>query len=55
MSGLQANVREEMNRHAPLYGVGLDSLMEGELNTILSIHEDGIHRIQVRACARLPV
>jgi len=45
-SGLQAAVSEEMNRHAPLYGVGLESLMDSELNTIMSIHEDGLHRIQ---------
>ena len=40
-----------MARHAPLYGVGLESLSMKELETISHIHEEGlqqIHAIQQR-------
>eukprot|EP00951_Prasinocladus_malaysianus_P000585 scaffold4186_cov33-Prasinocladus_malaysianus.AAC.2 len=46
-SGLEANLKEEMTRHAPLYGANLESLHDSELGTLLHIHDDGIKRIRV--------
>jgi len=48
---LEASLQEEMSRHAPLYGAGLEALSLKELETISRIHEDGlrqIHAIQQR-------
>ncbi|XP_027080715.1 uncharacterized protein [Coffea arabica] len=48
---LEASLQEEMSRHAPLYGVGLEALSMKELETLSRIHEDGlrqIHTIQQR-------
>ena len=48
---LEASLQEEMTRHAPLYGVGLEALSMKELETISRIHEEGlrqIHSIQQR-------
>ncbi|XP_061964039.1 uncharacterized protein LOC133688545 isoform X2 [Populus nigra] len=36
---------EEMEQHAPLYGVGLESLSMESLENLLRIHEDGIKNI----------
>lgn len=46
---LEGQVQEEMSRHAPLYGAGLDALSMKELETLTQIHEEGlrmIHAIQ---------
>ncbi|KAH0465420.1 hypothetical protein IEQ34_005523 [Dendrobium chrysotoxum] len=51
IQSLEASVREEMTRHAPLYGVGLDTLSIQELETLARIHQEGlrqIHSIQQR-------
>lgn len=51
IQNLENSLREEMARHAPLYGVGLESLSMKELETISHIHEEGlrqIHAIQQR-------
>nr|CAD1827764.1 unnamed protein product [Ananas comosus var. bracteatus] len=48
---LEASLQEEMSRHAPLYGAGLEALSMKELETLKRIHEDGlrqIHSIQQR-------
>nr|GLL17342.1 uncharacterized protein LOC109172306 [Ipomoea trifida] len=48
---LEASLQEEMSRHAPLYGAGLDALSMKELETLARIHEEGlrqIHTIQQR-------
>ncbi|CAJ1973698.1 unnamed protein product [Sphenostylis stenocarpa] len=48
---LEASLQEEMSRHAPLYGAGLEALSLKELETLSRIHEDGlrqIHAIQQR-------
>ncbi|XP_008793966.2 uncharacterized protein LOC103710127 [Phoenix dactylifera] len=48
---LEASLQEEMARHAPLYGAGLESLSMKELETLSRIHEEGlrqIHAIQQR-------
>ncbi|KAI4379757.1 hypothetical protein MLD38_006011 [Melastoma candidum] len=48
---VEASLQEEMSRHAPLYGVGLESLSMKELETLMRIHEEGlrqIHAIQQR-------
>lgn len=42
---LEGQVQEEMTRHAPLYGVGLDALSMKELETLTQIHEDGLRLI----------
>ncbi|XP_026387623.1 uncharacterized protein LOC113282768 isoform X1 [Papaver somniferum] len=43
---LEASLQEEMSRHAPLYGAGLESLSMKELETISRIHEDGLRQIR---------
>ncbi|XP_057958521.1 uncharacterized protein LOC131151284 [Malania oleifera] len=48
---LEGSLQEEMSRHAPLYGAGLEALSMKELDTLSRIHEDGlrqIHAIQQR-------
>ncbi|KAK4367290.1 hypothetical protein RND71_015170 [Anisodus tanguticus] len=48
---LEASLQEEMSRHAPLYGAGLEALSMNELETLSRIHEVGlrqIHAIQQR-------
>ncbi|VFQ82358.1 unnamed protein product [Cuscuta campestris] len=48
---LEVSLQEEMSRHAPLYGAGLDALSIKELDTLARIHEEGlmqIHTIQQR-------
>lgn len=44
---LEASLGEEMSRHAPLYGVGLESLSMSELDTLSRIHEDGLRQIHL--------
>ncbi|XP_031377556.1 uncharacterized protein LOC116192981 isoform X2 [Punica granatum] len=45
IQSLEASLQEEMSRHAPLYGVGLEALSLKELETISRIHEDGLRQI----------
>ncbi|GMY29268.1 Ubiquitin carboxyl-terminal hydrolase 13 [Fagus crenata] len=42
---LEASLQEEMSRHAPLYGAGLDALSMKELETLSRIHEEGLRQI----------
>ncbi|GKU87297.1 hypothetical protein SLEP1_g1720 [Rubroshorea leprosula] len=42
---LEASLQEEMSRHAPLYGAGLESLSMKELETLSRIHEEGLRQI----------
>ncbi|GAV60527.1 MATH domain-containing protein, partial [Cephalotus follicularis] len=42
---IETSLQEEMSRHAPLYGVGLDSLSMKELETLARIHEEGLRQI----------
>ncbi|XP_010250219.1 PREDICTED: uncharacterized protein LOC104592509 isoform X2 [Nelumbo nucifera] len=42
---LEASLQEEMSRHAPLYGVGLEALSMKELETLSRIHEEGLRQI----------
>lgn len=42
---LEASLQEEMSRHAPLYGAGLEALSMKELETLVRIHEEGIRQI----------
>ncbi|XP_061952227.1 uncharacterized protein LOC133674941 isoform X2 [Populus nigra] len=44
---LEASLQEEMTRHAPLYGAGLEALSMQELETISRIHEEGLRQIHV--------
>lgn len=51
IQSLETSVRDEMTRHAPLYGVGVDALSLKELETLARIHQEGlrqIHSIQQR-------
>ncbi|XP_042453940.1 uncharacterized protein LOC122038319 [Zingiber officinale] len=43
---LEASLQEEMSRHAPLYGVGVETLSMKELETLTRIHEDGLRQIR---------
>ncbi|KAK2631985.1 probable DNA double-strand break repair Rad50 ATPase [Eucalyptus grandis] len=45
IQSLDTQLREEMSRHAPLYGAGLDALSMTELETISCIHEEGLRQI----------
>ncbi|KAK9075604.1 hypothetical protein SSX86_003930 [Deinandra increscens subsp. villosa] len=42
---LEGSLEEEMSRHAPLYGAGLEALSMKELETISRIHEEGLRQI----------
>nr|XP_018629274.1 uncharacterized protein LOC104105064 isoform X2 [Nicotiana tomentosiformis] len=42
---LEASLQEEMSRHAPLYGAGLEALSMKELETLAQIHEEGLRQI----------
>ncbi|CAL9753797.1 unnamed protein product [Musa acuminata subsp. burmannicoides] len=42
---LEASLQEEMSRHAPLYGAGLEALSMNELETLARIHEEGLRQI----------
>uniref|UniRef100_A0A7N0T9N2 MATH domain-containing protein n=1 Tax=Kalanchoe fedtschenkoi TaxID=63787 RepID=A0A7N0T9N2_KALFE len=42
---LESSLHEEMSRHAPLYGAGLEALSMKELETLARIHEDGLRQI----------
>lgn len=42
---LEASLQEEMSRHAPLYGAGLEALSLKELETLAGIHEAGLRQI----------
>ncbi|KAJ4890624.1 TRAF-like family protein [Raphanus sativus] len=54
---LESSLRDEISRHAPLYGANLESLTMKELDTIARIHEEGlrqIHALQQRKGNGLP-
>ncbi|CAN1287796.1 Ubiquitin C-terminal hydrolase 13 [Linum perenne] len=42
---LEGSLQEEMSRHAPLYGAGLEALSMKELETLARIHEEGLRQI----------
>ncbi|PSS17762.1 Ubiquitin carboxyl-terminal hydrolase [Actinidia chinensis var. chinensis] len=42
---LETSLQEEMTRHAPLYGAGLEALSMKELDTLSRIHEEGLRQI----------
>lgn len=42
---LETSLQEEMSRHAPLYGAGLDLLSASELQTLARIHSEGLDEI----------
>lgn len=43
---LEASLQEEMSRHAPLYGAGLEALSLSELDTLSRIHEEGLRAVR---------
>jgi hypothetical protein len=42
---LETSIQEEMARHAPVYGVGVEALSLDELETLTNIHERGLRQI----------
>lgn len=44
---LETSLQEEMARHAPLYGVGVEALSLEELETLANIHEQSLRQIHV--------
>lgn len=42
---LETSLQEEISRHAPLYGAGLEALSMKELETLARIHEEGLWQI----------
>ncbi|KAK4851420.1 hypothetical protein QYF36_014968 [Acer negundo] len=42
---LEGQLQEEMSRHAPLYGAGLEALSMKELETLARIHEERLRQI----------
>ncbi|CAO2039635.1 unnamed protein product [Urochloa humidicola] len=43
---LETSLQEEMARHAPLYGVGVESLSLDELEALANIHEQSLRQIK---------
>ncbi|CAM6084873.1 unnamed protein product [Calypogeia fissa] len=43
---LEGSLQEEMSRHAPLYGAGLEALSMGELETLARIHDEGLRQVR---------
>ena len=44
---LEASLQEEMSRHAPLYGAGLEALSLSELETLARIHDEGLRSVRL--------
>ncbi|XP_024360999.1 uncharacterized protein [Physcomitrium patens] len=44
---LEASLQEEMSRHAPLYGAGLEALSLSELETLARIHDEGLRAVRL--------
>ncbi|GAB2215403.1 hypothetical protein Droror1_Dr00019786 [Drosera rotundifolia] len=42
---LESSLQDEMIRHAPLYGAGLEALSMKELETLARIHEEGLRQL----------
>ncbi|KAH9297298.1 hypothetical protein KI387_028980, partial [Taxus chinensis] len=45
IQSLNGFLQEEMSRHAPLYGAGLEALSMSELETLARIHEEGLRQV----------
>lgn len=43
---LEGSLQEEMSRHAPLYGAGLETLSLSELETLARIHDEGLRAVR---------
>ena len=46
IQSLEASLQEEMSRHVPLYGAGLEALSMSELDTIIRIYEEGLRQVR---------
>lgn len=46
IQSLEGSLQEEMSRHAPLYGVGLEALSASELETLARIHDEGLRQVR---------
>ncbi|XP_073055256.1 uncharacterized protein [Primulina eburnea] len=52
---LETQLQEDMSRHAPLYGAGLEALSMKELDTVSRIHEEGLRQIRaIQQCKGSP-
>ncbi|XP_073138967.1 uncharacterized protein [Henckelia pumila] len=52
---LETQLQEDMSRHAPLYGAGLEALSMKELDTVSRIHEEGLRQIRaIQLCKGSP-
>eukprot|EP00854_Cymbomonas_tetramitiformis_P003916 gene3916-4879_t len=43
---LEQSLQEEMTRHSPLYGIGLEHLSRAELEALARIHQEGLSRVR---------
>ncbi|KAJ7566029.1 hypothetical protein O6H91_02G085600 [Diphasiastrum complanatum] len=46
IQSLEVSLQEEMSRHAPLYGAGLEALSMSELETLARIHDEGLRQVR---------
>ncbi|KAH7433467.1 hypothetical protein KP509_07G070900 [Ceratopteris richardii] len=44
---LETSLQDEMTRHGPLYGFGLENLTLTELETLSRIHEEGLRKLRI--------
>ncbi|KAH7443293.1 hypothetical protein KP509_02G028800 [Ceratopteris richardii] len=47
IQSLETSLHDEMTRHGPLYGVGLDNLNPNEIETLCRIHEEGLRKLRL--------
>jgi hypothetical protein len=43
---LEIHLQEEMTRHSPLYGVGIEVMGAEQLDVLARIHQEGLQKIQ---------
>lgn len=54
VSGLEAQLREEIMRSAPLYGSNLDRMSAAQLESLARIHERGLKQARSLMVSQLP-
>jgi hypothetical protein len=43
---LEQSLQEEMTRHSPLYGVGVERMSAEQLDVLARIHQQGLQKVQ---------
>ena len=43
---LEQSLQEEMTRHSPLYGVGIERMSAEQLDVLARIHQEGLQKVQ---------